>query len=381
VPTATITISVQGFPSQFSTDLIVDGKIMGSIVGGGTAKFQIKGDEVHTYEVRSYVTGESGERFYSKGNSWTSERGKDVEVTTYEQTYMPYYDWWYSPYCSGTYCTVDYWYYYYPYYQPTTKTVTQPFDQGNTFRYEPEYELNVQNDFGGSVTQSGWYAKDSSITLNTKPLIESSGDTRYAFVAWTLNGADVNSEQVTIKMDQAFSAAAKYKKQYYVDVKSDYGNPSGTGWYDEGSKATVQVDKELPLDGLWGALGGKRVFDHWTGTSSSSNPAEINVDGPKSIVANWRDDTTMPLLIAILVVLAIAVVVIAFLRPRIKQVMSRTETKKEPVKEEPVTKEEAGEEDPLQILKKRYARGDISRDEYRRIKKDLDIETEDKEPE
>lgn len=378
VSTATITISAQGFPSQFSTDLIVDGKIMGSIVGGGTAKFQIKGDEVHTYEVRSYVTGESGERFYSKGNSWTSEKGKEVEVTTYEQTYIPYYDWWY---CSGGYCPggSSYWYYY-PYYQPTTKTVTQPFDQSYTFRYEPEYELTVQNDFGGSVSQSGWYAKDSSVILDTKPLIQSSEDTRYVFVAWTINGIDVNNEQTTIKTDQQYSASAKYKKQYYVQVNSDYGSPTGSGWYDDGSKATIQVASEMPLEGFFGALGGKRIFDHWTGASSSSHTAEINVDGPKLVVANWRDDITMPALIAIFVVLAIAIVIIALFRPRIKQIMTRTETRKEAVPEEPVTKEEAGEADPLRILKKRYASGDISREEYQRIKKDLDTETEDKEP-
>jgi uncharacterized membrane protein len=400
VTTATITVSTQGFPSDYSSDLILDGRTVGSITGGGTAKFQIKGDDVHTFQVNSYVNGKSGERFYTKSSSWTSEKGKEVSVTTYQEQYGPlvfygsgYYGT--SSISSGN-TTVDLhprprphpspiWFYYYPYYVPSTQTVIQPFDQSYTFAYETQYQLTVQNDFGGSVSESGWYVDGSSVNLNTDPMVQSSQDTRHVFVAWTLNGADMNTAQTTITMNQPYSAIAKYTKQYYVDVRSDYGNPSGSGWYDEGSKATIQVDKELPLDGLSGALGGKRVFDHWSGagTASGANIAEISVDAPKLVAANWSVDMTWPYVIMVLLVSAIVVVILALFRPRIKRATTEAETKREAAEDGPATKakEEAGQMEPLKILERRYASGEITREEYRRIKMDLVRGTEDKEVE
>ena len=147
IPTATLSISTQGFPSDYTTSLIMDGNPQASLAGGATVDFQIKGDDVHTFTVSSYVTGQSGERFYTQSNSWTSQKGKQVSVTTYTE-----YDMFYGGY-GGRYSN----WYYYPYYVPSTDTVSQAFDQSYTFTYQPQYQLTVQNDFGGSVSQAGWY--------------------------------------------------------------------------------------------------------------------------------------------------------------------------------------------------------------------------------
>lgn len=362
VTTATITISIQGFPSDYSTTLLADGKSVASIAGGGTAKFQIKGDDIHTYQVDSYVSGKSGERFYAKGTSWTSEKGKDVSVTSYTEYYSPYYDWWYYSY-------PDYsWYYYYPYYVPTTQTVTQPFDQSYTFTYENQYQLTVQNAQGGTSSPSGWYAKGSSVSLSTDPMVQVTSDTRDMFVAWNLNGADVNSPQTTITMDQSYTAAAVYHKQYYVEVKSDYGNPTGTGWYDEGSKATVQVESEGPTHDAWQALGAKLVFDHWS-VGATSNPASITVDSPKTVAAIFREDMTTPTVVIILLLLALIAAAVLARRRGIGTNMGTTLTKTK-LKLKP----QRTEETPTQILRKRYASGEISREEYQKTLKDLDHE-------
>jgi len=348
VKTATITISVEGFPSDFSTDLNVDGKSMGSLPGGGTSKFQIKGDDIHTFRADSYVSGKSGERFYCKGNSWTSEKGREIEVEEYREVYIPLYWWWgYYDY---------YWYAYYPYYIPETRTVIEPFDQAYTFKYEIEYELTVQDEFGGSASQAGWYAKDSTVTLSTKPVFQISENTRYVFEAWTLNGADTYSEQVTIKMDKPYSASARYEKQYYLEVRSDYGNPTGSDWYDEGSKAKAQVEKELPTEDIWGALGARRVFDHWSGDESSrNNPAEITMDSSKSIIANWKIDYTMPLIVIILLVLVIAVAIFARKRTTFRSFIERMRPKRPPKKPA---------ETPIEILRRRLAEGEITPEEF-----------------
>jgi hypothetical protein len=360
VTTATITISVQGFPSDYSTALLADGKSVASIAGGGTAKFQIKGDDIHTYQVDSYVSGKSGERFYAKGTSWTSERGKDVSVTSYTEYYTPYYAWWDYSY------TDPYWYYYYPYYVPTTQTVTQPFDQSYTFTYETQYQLTVQNARGGSSSPSGWYAKDSSVNLNTDPMTQATSDTREMFVAWNLNGANVNSPQTTITMDQPYTATAVYHKQYYVEVKSDYGNPTGSGWYDEGSTATVQVESELAAHDAWQALGSKMVFDHWSVGGSTSNPASITVDSPKTVEAIFREDMTTPTVVIILLLLALIAAAVLARRRGIRTNIGTTLTKTKLT-----LKPQRPEEAPTQILRKRYASGEISREDYQKMLKDL----------
>jgi hypothetical protein len=320
VTTATITVSTQGFPSDYTTELTVNGKTVASLAGGGTAQFQIKGDDIDTFQVSSYVNGKSGERFYTASNSWTSQKGKEVSVTTYTEYYAPYYYWWDYSY--------SYWYYYYPYYVPSTQTVLQPFDQSYTFKYQPQYQLTIQNDFGGSVSQAGWYPEGSTVSLNANPTVPSSQDTRSVFVAWTLNGADVSNPQTTITMNQPYSAVAKYKKQYYLDVRSDYGSPTGSGWYDEGSTATIQVEKQVPEQGGWGALGANLVFDHWS-SGDSADPARVTVDSPKAINAVWRENLTTPIIILLLVALAVAVLLFLALRGRMgttRAVQPRAET-------------------------------------------------------
>jgi hypothetical protein len=368
VTTATLTISTQGFPSDYTSGLSVDGKAVGSIAGGGTAKFQIKGDDVHTFQVDSYVSGQTGERFYTKSNSWTSEKGKEVSVTSYTDYFSPYYN------------VYGYdWYYYYPYYAPTTQTVTQPFDQSYTFAYQPQYQLTVQNDIGGGASQSGWQPKDSTVNLDTPPIVQSpsSSDTREVFVAWTINGQDVNNPQVTINMDKTYSAVAKYQKQFHVDVQSDLGNPTGAGWYNEGSVARVQVEKALPMNGILGALGARQVFDHWS-VGGSNNIADITVDAPKSVVAYWGQDYTVPLVIVVLI--ALGIVGLIFIRNPERKTAVKSQLGHAVRRGRSKSAEtEAGSvsgEDPLVILKRRYANGELDRKEYLQRKNDLESEPE-----
>lgn len=358
VKTATITISIEGLPSELSTNLIVDGSSMALINGEGVAKFQIKGDEVLSFKVDSYVTGKTGERYYCKSNTWASEKGREVEVEEYRRTYtyMPYY--YYEP--NNSY--PHYYYYYYPYYYRDTTTVIEPFDQAHSLRYEAQYELAVQNEFGASVSQSGWYAEDSTINLNTKSIIEISPNTRYKFNAWIINGEDVNAEQVEIKMNKPHSVSSKYNKQYYLEIKTDYGSPSGENWYNEGASARIQIEKTLPIGGFLGTLGAKRIFENWSGDfSSESNAADVTMNSPKLVNANWSIDYTWPIVAILLIITAIiiALILIAiFFGQSIKQAITKS-------------KAEKIEMTPLEILKARYANGEITRKEYMQMKNDI----------
>jgi hypothetical protein len=78
-----------------------------------------------------------------------------------------------------------------------------------------------------------------------------------------------------------------YRRQFYLEVRSERGEVDGGGWYDEGETATVRVLSKI----VAGRSGDERyVFVGWSGDASGqgerSNP--IRIDGPKTAIANWK---------------------------------------------------------------------------------------------
>ncbi len=78
-----------------------------------------------------------------------------------------------------------------------------------------------------------------------------------------------------------------YRRQFYLQVRSERGVVEGGGWYDEGETATVRVVSRI----VAGESGDERyIFAGWGGDASGqgerSNP--IRMDGPKTAIANWR---------------------------------------------------------------------------------------------
>jgi hypothetical protein len=116
--------------------------------------------------------------------------------------------------------------------------------------------------------------------------------TRRAFVKWS-DGETSNSRVLTAK--NSLTLIAEYKTQYLLTVNSATGDPQGSGWYDEGSPATISVKSSSKAEGLMGLLGGTSLFDHWSGDLTSSTPtASLTMNGPKTANANWRTDNTIP---------------------------------------------------------------------------------------
>jgi hypothetical protein len=77
---------------------------------------------------------------------------------------------------------------------------------------------------------------------------------------------------------------AIYATQYLISVESEYSTPTGSGWYDENSQATVSV--QSPINGTTGT---RYVFDNWTGDyPTNSNPVSFQVNQPMNMTASWR---------------------------------------------------------------------------------------------
>ena len=144
----------------------------------------------------------------------------------------------------------------------------------------------------------------STHDLRVQPVAEDGLGVRYVFVQWS-DGSESASRNV--KVTQSATYVAKLKVEYLLTVNSPYGNPEGTGWREKGSLATFSVASPSHAEGLLGVLGGKYVFDHWSGDSTvTTSSASVVMDGPKTVTAEWRTDNTM----AYLVMGAVAVILI-----------------------------------------------------------------------
>jgi len=139
-----------------------------------------------------------------------------------------------------------------------------------------------------------WQA-GSTHTLLVDSTISSASGVRHVFVEWSDGSKDASR---TTNATEAARLTARFKIQYELKVISDLGNPQGSGWYDAGSTATFSVTSPQPEAGLFGSLGGKIIFQAWTGDSvADTATASIGMDGPKAVEAQWTTNESQPYMI------------------------------------------------------------------------------------
>jgi M6 family metalloprotease-like protein len=160
---------------------------------------------------------------------------------------------------------------------------------------------------------SGWYKEGQEITIKAEPVIPPETGFggiseikrfRRVFVSW---GGDFSSTSptATVKVDSPKRIVANWKTQYLLTVISNYGNPQGGGWYDEGSRAVVKLrETEVYTAPLI-----RYVFDHWEGLEPGDRVVEpgvveVSVDKPRELKAVWRADYSQ--FVVLLVACAIA---------------------------------------------------------------------------
>jgi len=123
--------------------------------------------------------------------------------------------------------------------------------------------------------------------VSIKRIVSGDGAIRYVFNKWALPSNYVK-EPVNIEHNATLKAI--YKKQYFVSVLSEYGNPLGTGWYDEGSLALVKVENLISL--FPGGIIPTHVFEGWYdeyGNKVSENSEyRFKVTKPIKLYARWK---------------------------------------------------------------------------------------------
>lgn len=148
------------------------------------------------------------------------------------------------------------------------------------------YTVDENTYTSGSPSLFVW-TPGSSHSIEAPSTLESATGERFIFVSWN----DGNTSASRTVMDGGVYTAT-YKKQYKVNLASSYGSPSGDGWYDEGSTATLAA---APTNGLLV----RRNFNGWSGDITENNSITvISVDSVKNIEARWLTDYSLLYMLA-----------------------------------------------------------------------------------
>jgi hypothetical protein len=195
-------------------------------------------------------------------------------------------------------------------------TVTVNGATAITAVYQVQYYLSVQSQPQSAPAPQGqgWYNSGDTASLqNSGQTIGGDGGSRLVFQGWSVDGQGTQSgPSLNLVMNSSHNVTAVYGQQYYLNVQTDQGVASGSGWYDSGSTAQIYVS--TPVSTSYGV---SIVFNGWQGDlQSSSQSTNVVMDGPKNVVATWRaDSTVLYLTIAAVIVAALLIVggLIAFL--------------------------------------------------------------------
>jgi hypothetical protein len=199
----------------------------------------------------------------------------------------------------------------------STTTVVMDSDKVVTANYIPVsiylLTLNVVPLGITNIDGGGWYNQGTHLqTGNAPEIIPGDTSTRYVFETWIVDDIERAGNPISITMDSAHKLTARYKTEYYLTVESEYGKAAGSGWYDSGATAQIQV----PLS--YGLIV-RHFFTEWSGDAGGSIPSTcVQMDRPKNIVAGWRSNYTQLYILTGIVVLLVGAGSVLVLRRKLK---------------------------------------------------------------
>ncbi len=155
-----------------------------------------------------------------------------------------------------------------------------------TANWKTQYYLTVISAHGATDGE-GWYDAGTTAYARVSPLtVDGSAGTQYLFTGWSGDALGSTSSSNAITMDGPKKATANWKTQYYLTVISEWGNPTGQGWYDAGTLATFSVSTPVS-----NSRGVRFVLSRWIGTeggySGSEASSTVVMNGPTAKQAIW----------------------------------------------------------------------------------------------
>ncbi len=147
------------------------------------------------------------------------------------------------------------------------------------------YTLDIESQYGGIAnrTQNIAYSK---ITIDAPRVAGISNGSRAVFDGW--EGSGVGSytgaqNSTTIVVESNLTEKALWQIQYLLDVSSEYGSSSGTGWYNAGAQADYGLNSTT--DYINGSE--RELFSGWSNGKKALSGSTA-VEGPARLTASWQ---------------------------------------------------------------------------------------------
>ncbi|MFQ5441014.1 MAG: hypothetical protein ACE5DL_06090, partial [Nitrosopumilaceae archaeon] len=181
-------------------------------------------------------------------------------------------------------------------FTPNLKTNFIKMDEDKTITttWNTQYRLEILDSTQDlKVVDTSWHNVNS-----TAPLVMSVVDTdsdvkvKRTINKWISSGtnfadiAEPTNPITSVKMENPYSISMDWKDQFYLDVKSKYGQVDGSGFYDKDDIVVASIDSSIQESGISGT---RLVFDGWEGdVNSDGENVQVIMNEPKTIEGVWK---------------------------------------------------------------------------------------------
>jgi hypothetical protein len=118
--------------------------------------------------------------------------------------------------------------------------------------------------------------------VSIQPIVQFTNDTRDVFTGWNIT-TPAQAPSIQFRVNSPTRLQASWKVQYLIQITSQYGSPSGSGWYDADSVAQISIQPQLDYGNRT-----RVTFAGWTGDYSGANSNfTLTVIKPQSVTAQW----------------------------------------------------------------------------------------------
>jgi len=200
-----------------------------------------------------------------------------------------------------------------------TLSISTDSSHNVVFAAVSQYALSVEgtNDFSylpSSPTLDNWFDVGTEVSVNVEKTIDIEDNrVRQEATGWSLDKLefwiieDDDSTSFTtapITMNEHHSVDFLMTNQYKLNVLSDSGITTGSGWYEQGTTVPIGVDAGvdgLILNTLSGWEGADVQFD--------GNTAQVLIDGPVTVSAKLEKNYSLLIGVIVIPILVIGVIV------------------------------------------------------------------------
>ncbi|HXZ90200.1 MAG TPA: hypothetical protein VEG61_03970 [Candidatus Dormibacteraeota bacterium] len=160
-------------------------------------------------------------------------------------------------------------------------------------RLWPWYYVNVESELG-AASGSGWYVKGDIVSPEGDESIYQREATRRILTGWLLSGQLIGETlylgtSLSFVVSSNLTLKAHYTTQFYLDVTSQLGGASGSGWYDQGYSQPYYTETPSPQPSAFQQC--QWFFKGWYEGSrllSSNTSGTLVMDSPHSVVGEWQ---------------------------------------------------------------------------------------------